>query len=84
MTVAHEGGDRLTDDNTGELTVVSDEGSIDQDWPRPVERGDTLRVTGSVVPGEAVRVAWVGDENESTATLGRDVAPENASTPGAA
>jgi flagellin-like protein len=74
VIVAHEGGDQLTDDNTGAVRVTSDSGSA-QDWGTPVTAGDTKNYTGTINGGDTVRVVWNDPNNESSATLGSQDAP---------
>jgi flagellin-like protein len=77
VTATHDGGDVLNEDNTGELSIVSDDGNISQDNTSslPVSAGDTLTATNSVAPNTEVRVVWTSPNGDNSATLSRQDAP---------
>jgi flagellin-like protein len=85
VTIAHEGGDALTTDNTQSLEVAytgtggnaqtSTWASAASDFP--VEAGNQTSLTGSsaVQADTTVRVVWTGPNGENTATLGSQGSP---------
>lgn len=75
LTITHDGGPVLTDENTHELEIYVN-GERTETWANasdgtlPVQAGDDIAVTEpDAGPGDTVRVVWIGPDAQQTATL---------------
>jgi len=69
LTVTHDDGDALTDDNTGEIQIVDISGDENAvvlgTWELPVEEGASVTVQSQFESGQTVAVRWFNaDESE--------------------
>jgi flagellin-like protein len=74
VVVTHNGGDALSEDNSGSVKV---RGLNTTDWlasEGTISAGDSANA--SFASGETVRVTWSDPNNESSATLGSQEAPQ--------
>jgi len=72
VTVTHDGGDSLTEDNTGAVQIfqVQDETeTLLGGWELPVEEGDSLAVDGNFESGQTVVIRWLTPNQEEFADL---------------
>jgi flagellin-like protein len=77
LNATHDGGDVLNEDNTGDLSIVSDDGNISSSYASslPISAGDSLEPTTQVAPTTEVRVVWTSPNGDNSATLSRQDAP---------
>lgn len=70
LTVTHDGGDELTEDNTGAVQIVeTDNQQFLGSWELPVAEGDSVTVRGRLESGNTVVVRWFTVDEEELATL---------------
>lgn len=72
VTVTHDGGDSLTEDNTGAVQLLrgTEEGeAFLQSWELPVEEGDSVTIEGGFQSGQTVIVRWLTPDEEEFADL---------------
>lgn len=76
VTITHQGGDNITEENTGGLRYGRPDGSLRR-WSLPVSAGDsvTLAPEGGFESGDEVIVVWESPGGDRTALLGRYVVP---------
>lgn len=72
VTVTHDGGDGLTEDDTGAvqiLRVAGDTETLLGGWELPVEEGDSVTVDGNFESGQTIVVRWLTPDQEEFADL---------------
>jgi hypothetical protein len=72
VTVTHDDGDSLTEDNTGAvqiLRVADDTETLLGSWELPVEEGNSVTVDGNFESGQTVVVRWLTPNQEEFADL---------------
>lgn len=72
LTVTHDGGDALDEDNTGSLQILrsqEDSEALLQGWELPVEEDDSVEVNGQFESGQTIIVRWFTTDQEEFADL---------------
>lgn len=71
MTITHDGGDGLDEDNTGAVQILRSNGdeTLLGDWELPVEEGGSVTVDGRFESGQTVIVRWLTPDQEEFADL---------------
>ncbi len=72
VTVTHDGGDSLDDDNTGAVQLLRTDGDDElllDGWELPIAEGDSLTVDGNFGAGQTIIVRWLTPDEEEFADL---------------
>ncbi|MFC7058623.1 hypothetical protein [Halovenus salina] len=72
LTVTHDGGDALDEDNAGGVQILreTDDGeALLQGWGLPVEEGDSVEVNGQFASGQTIIVRWFTADQEEFADI---------------
>lgn len=86
VTVTHDGGDSITENNTGELTIQHD--GMKESWgddlspdgntavvTGSISAGDTIGTISNITSGDEITLIWNSPDGESSTTLGDFQAP---------
>jgi hypothetical protein len=72
LTVTHDGGEALNEDNAGAVQILrsqEDTEALLQGWELPIEEGDSVDVGGQFQSGQTIIVRWFTTDEEEFADL---------------
>lgn len=71
VTVTHNGGERLDEDNTGAVQILreGEEETFLTGWDLPIEEGDSTSAQGRFESGQTIIVRWLTPDQEEFADV---------------